>query len=191
MIIISLGANVTSWWGEPDLTVMEALRQLERFPVTVLRVSRLYRTSPYGLAAQPDFVNAAALIATSLHATALLSVLKKIEGKAGRQPSVRWGPRALDIDIIDYNRFILNWRQARQLASKRNTLTLILPHPEIAKRAFVLRPILDIAPSWHHPIFGWTAKQMYMRLSSARMGRILEPLDDGLASQKSRAFLRR
>lgn len=177
MIIISLGSNVTSRWGDADATIRKAMTELERFGIRLLRRSRLYKTTPYGPAAQPDFTNAAALIDTSLPPPVLLVVLKKIETRAGRRPSLRWGPRALDIDILDYNRRILNWAKGPTQAFKCKKLRLILPHPGITNRPFVLRPMMDIVPDWHHPVYGLTALQLYKRLSSARMGRILNVFD--------------
>lgn len=175
MIIISLGSNVTSRYGNSDTTIQAALRELESVGIKVLRHSRLYRTQPYGLSRQPNFTNAVAVISTSRPPRALLSLLKRIERRAGRRPSMRWGPRALDLDIIDYNGRILNWTQ-RNRQPKSTISVLILPHPGTALRAFVLQPILDIAPFWHHPVSGLTASQLLMRLGHAKMGRIIESI---------------
>jgi 2-amino-4-hydroxy-6-hydroxymethyldihydropteridine diphosphokinase len=180
MIIISLGSNVISRWGNSHTTILQALRELERRGVHILRRSRLYRTSPYGPVDQPVFTNAAAAIRTSLPADALLSMVKKIEARAGRQRSQAWGPRALDIDIIDYNRQILNWSQRDTQSFKCNRFSLILPHPCIDMRAFVLRPLLDVAPHWHHPVSGLHAAQLLTRLRFLPMGRIIETLADNI-----------
>jgi 2-amino-4-hydroxy-6-hydroxymethyldihydropteridine diphosphokinase len=175
MIIIGLGSNVTSRYGNSDTTIHAAFGELERAGIKVLRHSRLYRTQPYGLSSQPNFTNAAAVISTSYPPDALLSLLKRIERKAGRRSSERWGPRALDLDIIDYNKRILNWSQPnRQI--KSTISALILPHPGAALRPFVLQPILDIAPFWHHPVSGLTASQLLIRIGRAKMGRIIEPI---------------
>lgn len=174
MIIISLGSNVTGRWGDSDTTILEGLRQLERFGINVLRQSRLYRTTPYGPVHQPDFTNAAVAVGTSIPAIALLSLLKKIEAKAGRRSSTHWGPRALDLDIIDYNSQILNWPKRDLQHFKCKHLRLTLPHPGIQTRPFVLQPILDIAPYWRHPVYGLNAAQLLKRLRGAQMGRIIE-----------------
>jgi 2-amino-4-hydroxy-6-hydroxymethyldihydropteridine diphosphokinase len=179
MIIIGLGSNETSRFGKSDSTISEALRQMDKAGIRVLKCSRLYRTTPYGPTAQPDFINAAALVRTSLPPSALLSVLKGLERKAGRLRTSRWGPRGLDLDILDYNRRMLNWdlrsHNISNFAFNNTTyyIKLILPHPGIAFRPFVLRPLLDIAPRWHHPVYGLSATIMYKRLTSAKMGRIL------------------
>jgi len=101
-------------------------------------------------------------------------LLKKIEAKAGRRSSTHWGPRALDLDIIDYNSQILNWPKRDLQHFKCKHLRLTLPHPGIQTRPFVLQPILDIAPYWRHPVYGLNAAQLLKRLRGAQMGRIIE-----------------
>lgn len=174
MIIISLGSNITSRWGNPPTTILCALDELHRRGVRIIKRSALYRTSPYGITDQPIFVNAAAAVRTALPPAALLSVLKNIEVKAGREPTRRWGPRALDIDIIDYHARKISWPDNRGEHLKSGTLPLILPHIEIQSRPFVLRPMLDIAPYWHHPISGKSVAEMLMQLRSRSGGDILE-----------------
>ena len=178
MIIIGLGSNVTSRFGDSYTTIAEGLRRLEDSGIPILRRSRFYRTSPLGPAGQPDYVNAAAMIGTALPAIALLSLLKTIEVEAGRRSSVRWGPRALDIDILDYNRLIRNWQIPPRQRRKGNEFKLILPHPGIESRPFVLQPLLDIAPYWHHPVYGLNPAQMLQRLRVAKMGRIIAAIGD-------------
>jgi 2-amino-4-hydroxy-6-hydroxymethyldihydropteridine diphosphokinase len=178
MIIISLGSNVISRWGNSNTTILQALRELETRGIQTVRHSRLYRTSPFGPVDQPIFTNSAAVIRTSLPPRALLALVKNIEARAGRRPSRAWGPRELDIDIIDYNRQILNWSQRDTQSFKCNRSPLILPHPRIAVRAFVLQPLLDIAPHWHHPVSGLHAAQLLARLRFLRMGRIIDALAD-------------
>ena len=181
MIIISLGSNVTSRWGDSDSTILTALKCLKSHKVHILNHSRLYRTAPYGSALQPDFTNSVASISTSLPPLALLSLFKMIESKAGRTPSKRrWGPRALDIDILDYNHLIINWSKREKQAFKYKQLMVILPHPGIASRPFVLRPLLEIAPFWHHPISGSTPAQMLKRLTGMKMGQVLDVIDGDL-----------
>lgn len=176
MIIISLGSNVTSWWGTPPNTILYALHELDEIGIDVVCQSELYRTTPYGITDQPLFVNATAVIRTALTPVALLLVLKKIEAKAGRKTTRRWGPRALDIDIIDYNARILKCPNNKSQLHKRAALPLILPHPDVQSRPFVLRPMLDIAPYWHHPVSGKGVGELLMRLRFRDGGNILEML---------------
>jgi 2-amino-4-hydroxy-6-hydroxymethyldihydropteridine diphosphokinase len=173
MIIISLGSNVTSRWGSPASTILQAFRHLEREGIAVIRRSALYVTTPLGKIKQPDFVNAAAVVSTPKPPIALLLVLKKIEAKAGRKPARRWGPRALDLDIVDYKRRIIRRYQNGGFSSK-NKSDLILPHAEAHRRPFVLRPVLEIAPHWHHPVFGLTAGELLRALPDAKDGAIVK-----------------
>jgi 2-amino-4-hydroxy-6-hydroxymethyldihydropteridine diphosphokinase len=177
MIIISLGANVISRWGNATTTVTEALHQLEQEGISVIRRSALYVTTPFGVADQPDFINAAALVRSSLPPVALLSVLKKIEAKAGRKPSRRWGPRALDLDIIDYKRRLISGSKDGTFSPK-NKSHLVLPHPEAHRRAFVLHPLNEIAPYWHHPVFGQPAAFFLARLKNTKAGSVVKTVNE-------------
>jgi 2-amino-4-hydroxy-6-hydroxymethyldihydropteridine diphosphokinase len=173
MIIISLGSNVTSRWGNPSTTILRSCEELDRASIDIIRLSALYRTSPYGIHDQPDFVNAAAVIDTALSPIALLSVLKKVEANAGRRTSLRWGPRPLDIDIIDYKAQVFNWQKRSRHRLGYACPTLILPHPEVQSRIFVLRPLQDIAPNWHHPVTGASVSQLLVKLRYKNEGNIL------------------
>jgi 2-amino-4-hydroxy-6-hydroxymethyldihydropteridine diphosphokinase len=163
MILIALGSNLDGPWGSPRETVGRALRELERGGIRVTSVSPLIVTTPFGRRNQPSFVNAVAEIATHLPPEALMRRLHAIERGAGRRRAVRWGPRALDLDLIDY----------RGLIRTGNGERLILPHPGIAKRAFVLEPIAAIAPKWRHPASRLSAREMLRRLGGTREGRTL------------------
>jgi 2-amino-4-hydroxy-6-hydroxymethyldihydropteridine diphosphokinase len=177
MIIISLGSNVISRWGNPAITILRALSHMEYEGITVIRRSALYVTTPLGAIEQPDFINAAALVRTSKPPATLLSVLKKIETKAGREPGRRWGPRALDLDIIDYHTRIIGSSQGGAFRPK-NKCDLILPHPQAHRRPFVLMPIHEIAPFWHHPVLGQTAAQFLTRLRWTKDGAIVKVVNE-------------
>jgi 2-amino-4-hydroxy-6-hydroxymethyldihydropteridine diphosphokinase len=164
MILVAIGSNLEGPWGSPRETILRALAELDRAPLSVRAASPLYTTSPFGRANQPDFVNAAARIETHLPPDALLQRLHAIERAAGRRRTTRWGPRALDLDLLDYHGLVR--------ASRRGGLKL--PHPGISDRAFVLEPIAAIAPAWRHPVSRLTAADMRRRLGSAREGRILD-----------------
>ena len=98
------------------------------------RLSSLYATKPWGVTDQPDFVNACALARTTLEPLDLLDLVKATERAMGRRETRRWGPRIIDIDLLFYDD--LTWRDDR----------LILPHPGVLERAFVLLPLAEIAP---------------------------------------------
>ncbi|KAA0972622.1 2-amino-4-hydroxy-6-hydroxymethyldihydropteridine diphosphokinase [Aureimonas fodinaquatilis] len=128
---IGLGGNI----GEPVANMRRALEILSHSENTsVLAVSRLYKTPPWGVTDQPDFFNACALLETALQPELLLDLCLSVEISLKRQRHMRWGPRTIDIDVLTYGE--THW------ASER----LELPHPRIQERAFVLCPLADIAP---------------------------------------------
>lgn len=157
---IGLGANL----GDAAATLRDALAEIARLPgIELLRASRLYRTPAWGRTEQPDFINAVALVDTTMPARELLDALLAIERSFGRVrlDGERWGPRTLDLDLIDYHGLI------------RRDPPPVLPHPGIAERIFVLAPIAEIAPDWRHPETGLTAAAMLRRLDPAGEGRLL------------------
>lgn len=128
---IGIGANL----GQALATVLQAMQSIGALPrTTLLRRSSLYRTAPVD-SSGPDYVNAVVEISTSLDAHALLAQLQAIENKAGRRRPFRNAPRTLDLDILLYD---------GDLAI--NSPTLVVPHPRMAQRAFVLVPLAEIAP---------------------------------------------
>jgi 2-amino-4-hydroxy-6-hydroxymethyldihydropteridine diphosphokinase len=166
MIVIGLGANVTGPWGDPRRTVSRALEELDRGVTRMRRASRLLMTAPLGRPNQPPFVNAVALIATHLPPEALMRRLHAIEHAAGRRRGIRWGPRTLDLDLLDY-RGLIRTPSYPMFGGKR---PLLLPHPGIAERVFVLQPLAEIAPDWRHPVNRRTARELLKRLRRARGG---------------------
>ena len=157
MILVALGSNIGGPWGSPRQAVARTLVELNQFPLKLKKASSLIITKPYGVLNQPDFVNAVALIETALSPEALMAKLHAIERAAGRRRRKRWGPRCLDLDLLDYH--------GLTRSGARNTLKpLRLPHPGIADRKFVLAPLLEVAPSWHHPINHQTASEMLKKL---------------------------
>ncbi len=133
---IALGANL----GDPAATVEAAFAALGNLPSSqLLARSRLYRTAPVGITEQPEFVNAAAALETSLAPEALLDALLNIEQDFGRVRALRNGPRTLDLDILLYDDLIID------------TPRLTLPHPRLHLRAFVLYPLADLAADLQIP----------------------------------------
>lgn len=150
MILVALGSNIHGPWGPPRDSVARALVELNRGPVQLVTASPLLVTEPFGRKNQPSFVNAVVEIATHLSPDALMRRLHMIERAAGRQRGVRWGPRTLDLDLLDYHGLV---RAKRRMSIR----PLVLPHPGIAERLFVLEPLSSIAPGWRHPLTKETA----------------------------------
>jgi 2-amino-4-hydroxy-6-hydroxymethyldihydropteridine diphosphokinase len=128
---VALGANL----GDPKATVLAAFAALANLPESrVARCSSLYRTAPVGILDQPDFINAVALLETSLTPDSLLDALLDIEARFGRIRRERNGPRTLDLDLLLYDDIELDLPR------------LTLPHPRLHLRAFVLLPLAEVAP---------------------------------------------
>jgi 2-amino-4-hydroxy-6-hydroxymethyldihydropteridine diphosphokinase len=136
---IALGSNLE----DPREQVRRGFEALATLPQSrLLARSRLYRTSPWGITEQPDFINAAARLETSLTPRALLDALRTIESRAGRVRGVRNGPRVLDLELLLYGDRIVDERG------------LVVPHPRLHERAFVLLPLADVAPELEVPGHG-------------------------------------
>lgn len=174
--LVGLGANCPGPWGRPADTIARALRELARAGVTVEAVSAFYETAAVGRAGQPAYVNAVALIDTHLPPEALLRLLKRIEREAGRRGGSPWGRRTLDIDILDHKGRIEHWRGGRPRFARAGARPLVLPHPWIEKRPFVLRPLLDVAPNWRHPVTKRSARALWRAVASGREGEVMRKL---------------
>jgi 2-amino-4-hydroxy-6-hydroxymethyldihydropteridine diphosphokinase len=128
---VGVGSNL----NDPRAQVLQAFTELDGLPHTrVVRKSSLYRSAPMGHAAQPDFVNAVAQVETGLPAERLLAELQAVEARHGRERSFPNAPRTLDLDLLLYG--------TARIASP----ALTVPHPRMHERAFVLKPLLEIAP---------------------------------------------
>jgi 2-amino-4-hydroxy-6-hydroxymethyldihydropteridine diphosphokinase len=166
MVIIGLGSNLPGPWGSPRDTVVRAIAELTGGMTKVVATSRLLQTSPFGNPNQPPFVNAVVQIETHLPPEALMRRLHMIETAAGRKRGVRWGPRTLDLDLIDYH----GLRRNQTFPQQGGRRPLRLPHPGIAERIFVLAPLAEIAPRWRHPDSKRSAAELLKRLQGHRGG---------------------
>ena len=173
-VLIVLGAKCPGPWGTLADILHRALRELERRGVKVEAVSNLYETAAMGAVHQPSYLNQVALIATSLPAPALLRLLKQIEAQAGRRGGRPWGARTLDLDIIDYKGRVVNWSRGRKGIPRERVRPLALPHPELDQRPFVLKPLLDVAPNWRHPVLKLSASELWRRVPKHGQGSVLK-----------------
>jgi 2-amino-4-hydroxy-6-hydroxymethyldihydropteridine diphosphokinase len=158
--IVGLGANL----GDAPGQLRAAVHSLAR-EARIVRVSSLYRTEPVGGPPQPDFANAVCVLEAGGTSHELLRRLQRVELELGRVRAERYGPRTIDLDLLDF------------AGEVRNDPALVLPHPEMARRAFVLVPLAEAAPEWRHPVLRRTALELLAALpdalSVARVGELL------------------
>jgi 2-amino-4-hydroxy-6-hydroxymethyldihydropteridine diphosphokinase len=175
-ILVGFGANCPGPWGTPVDTIARALREIEHAGPAVEACSPFYETAAVGRAGQPAYVNAVALIDTALPPGALLRLLKQIERRAGRRGGSPWGPRSLDIDILDHKGLVKYWRGGRPRFARAGPRPLVLPHPWVGKRPFVLRPLLDVVPEWRHPVSKRSARALWREVAKERQGQVMRRL---------------
>ncbi|MBF9030800.1 2-amino-4-hydroxy-6-hydroxymethyldihydropteridine diphosphokinase [Rhodobacterales bacterium HKCCE3408] len=168
LALVALGANLPSAAGTPEHTVAAAMADLAQVAGGAVRSSALYSTPAFPAGAGPDYVNAAAAFDWTGEAEHLLEELHAIEARYGRTRGRRWEARLLDLDLIALGDLVLPdeltesaWRLLPVERAQHETPdTLILPHPRLAERAFVLVPLAGIAPDWRHPVTGLTVRAM-------------------------------
>jgi len=142
---VGIGSNL----GNRKENCERAIKLLEAGNIKVTKRSSMIETEPWGIENQPKFINMAVEIETDLKPEELLQFLKKIEDEIGRSPAERWRPRIIDLDILLYDDLILK------------TPELEIPHPHIAEREFVLKPLAEIAPEKIHPVLKKSIKDLF------------------------------
>lgn len=147
--LLAVGSNL----GDRETYIETALSALREHPLTqVLAVSDKITTTPYGGVEQEDFLNGAVLLRTLLSPQELLHLMQEEEQKANRVRTVHWGPRTLDLDLILYDDLVMD------------TQELVIPHPDMQNREFVLKPAAQIAPYYRHPLLHKTIAQLLEEL---------------------------
>lgn len=181
--LVALGANLPRDGRAPEVTLRHSLALLSTEMVQIRAVSRFFRSPAYPSGSGPDYVNAAALLDVRIGADALLAHLHAIEAGLGRSRLARWGARVVDLDLLSHGESVLPDAETqaawRALPAAEQALRapdqLILPHPRIADRAFVLVPLAEVAPAWVHPATGQGISAMLAALPEADKA-ALQPL---------------
>jgi len=162
LILVAIGSNLAApGFASPQDTAESAVAELPTIGVDIVARSPWYLSEPVPASDQPWFVNGVAAVATDLPPEALLARLLASETRFGRARGARNAARSLDLDLLDYD--------GRQCAAA----TLVLPHPRLHERRFVLVPLGDIAPDWRHPALGVTAAELVARLPPGQLVRRL------------------
>ena len=156
LVLIGLGGNLESpRWGAPRETLTAALAALAAEGVAVLARSAWYRSAPVPLSDQPWYVNAVASVATDLGARDLLELMQTIEHRFCRARGAPNAARVLDLDLLDYR------------GERLDEPDLVLPHPRLHLRRFVLEPLAEIASGWRHPVLGASVEELLAGLDAA------------------------
>lgn len=157
-ILVGLGANLPSRLGSPVITLETALKMLEDGGARIGRRSRWYESAPVPASDQPWYVNGVALVETALGPDALMALLHRVEASLGRVRGLRNAARAVDLDLLAYG-------------DLRRADTLVLPHPRLQDRAFVLLPLAEILPAWHHPVLSRSVEELVRALPPDQIAR--------------------
>ncbi len=169
---VAVGANVRSRGETLEMTVAAAVERIAQTGESLTSVSRFFNTPCFPAGAGPDYVNAVVAISTSRPAGEILDHLHRVEKDFGRERVERWGMRTLDLDLLALGNKVLpdlaTYQDWAGLPLEKQRLRapgqLILPHPRMHERAFILVPLADIAPDWVHPVLNQSVARMLSRL---------------------------
>lgn len=158
-IFLGFGSNL----GDSVAICRQAIAMLAANPrIEVCAVSSFYRTEPEGYKDQPWFINGVLHCRSQLGPVEMLAVLRAIENQLGRSRKVRWGPRTLDLDILSFGDQLVNLPE------------LVIPHPRLHERRFVLEPLREIAPHWRHPLLQLTVERLLENLVASSASEVMK-----------------
>lgn len=178
--LVALGSNATEREHSNVQLLKQAVAEIKAEGLVTLRLSRLFSTPAFPAGAGPDFVNAALVVESPLPPEGVLTILHRVEARMGRVRRERWGQRVIDLDLLASGDRVLpdeaalrDW-MALPLAEqmRRAPDRLILPHPRMHERGFVLVPLADVAPDWRHPLTGQSVREMLAALDPAEIAAI-------------------
>ena len=170
--LIAFGGNVGSTHGNPTETMRAALLEVANRGLLIAKQSRIFSSLAFPDPSGPEYSNGVFLVKDERPPLYILTLLHQIEADFGRERVARWGERIIDLDILSCDNQVFpdlqTWQKWRDLPSERQSVEapdqLILPHPRMQDRNFVLVPLMDIAPDWIHPVTGLSVRQMYEAL---------------------------
>ena len=172
-VLIAMGSNASNDLKESHDLLVDALKSLTNEFITNVNISRFYKTPAFPAESGPDFINCVLSGKTYLSPEHLLNKMHLIEEDFGRTRMKRWGQRTLDIDLLDFENnvipsgiYVNKWlNMPLDMQKIKIPDQLILPHPRIQDRPFVLIPLGDVSPKWKHPIFNKTSQEMLNELA--------------------------
>jgi 2-amino-4-hydroxy-6-hydroxymethyldihydropteridine diphosphokinase len=177
--LLALGSNQSGAHDSSIAVLNCALDMLMSRGIVPIALSPYYVSEPLGSVRQVAYINAVVAVECVKPVGVILREIKRVEREMGRRTGVRWGPRVLDIDIISHRGQYasgqsLGWvdKTGRATVWRRGQVTL--PHPESHRRKFVLKPLCDILPHWHHPVFNASAQQLLRLLPQQRQSRLVQ-----------------
>ena len=178
--LVALGSNLENEGTTPLVTLQSCLAEFRHEGMQISAVSRFFATPCFPAGTGPDYVNAALVLQAALTSRQVLAGLHRIEASFRRTRTERWGMRTLDLDLLTAGQAVLPDRAAfdrwRLLPADRQRqeapAELILPHPRLQDRAFVLVPLADVARDWRHPVLGQTVAEMLAACPAAEIAEV-------------------
>ncbi|WP_417625786.1 2-amino-4-hydroxy-6-hydroxymethyldihydropteridine diphosphokinase [Pararhodobacter aggregans] len=178
--LVALGSNATEREHSNAELLKQAVAEIKAEGLATRRLSRLFSTPAFPAGAGPDFVNGALVVESPLSPEEVLAVLHRVEASMGRVRRERWGQRVIDLDLLASGERVLPDQAALRdwmalpldEQMRRAPDRLILPHPRMHERGFVLVPLADVAPDWVHPLTGQSVRAMLAALDPAEIAAI-------------------